>query len=434
MKAALSVVFATALATASVDAGIPTLELNGNSYSNISKVYISGGRVIILYPSGGTSAAVDKLPADFLDSWGIGGDKQAAIKAASAEQEAKDLDHAIQQGAFRRVHGVVYDTRKSQSGWVMFRGVKVYQIVSDGALIDSTPNDSYSSIPIFVRNLPDTIGDRDYISFVALPDGTYNYINKLGDTRTVRAYDVGQPCDRSEIPDRVLDGKKAFDVAALSGPRQTDIVAKLPESNELEVSGSGFFVSADGYFITNDHVVRNARRVKLKVGNDVFPATVVKEDAANDLALLKASGQFKALGLSTADADLGQAVFTIGFPDIKLQGTQPKYTDGKVSSLAGLRDDPTAYQVSVPVQPGNSGGPLVDTAGNVRGVIVARLDDMAALSAVGSLPQNVNYAIKGSVLRTFLNQSPEVKTLPENTSSTSAVELVRQSVAIVLVY
>jgi serine protease Do len=172
----------------------------------------------------------------------------------------------------------------------------------------------------------------------------------------------------------------------------------------------------------------------LKLGSTVLPATVVREDSADDLALLKVQGQFKALGISTADADLGQEVFTIGFPDIRLQGTEPKYTDGKVSSLAGLKDDPTEYQVSVPVQPGNSGGPLVDTAGNVRGVIVARLDDMAALRSVGSLPQNVNYAIKGSVLRDFAAQSPELKLVPESTATTGAVDLVRQAVAIVLVY
>ena len=434
MKAMLSLFFAAAFANACVSGVISTLELNGNSYSNISKVYLSGSRVIVLYPGGGTSATVDKLPANFLASWGISQDQQAAVKAASAEQDAKNLEHAIQQGSFRQVHGVVYDTRKAQAGWVIFRNVKVYQIVPEGALIDSTPGDDYSPVPIFVKHLPNTIGDQDYVTFVALPDGTFNYINKESDTRTVRCYDVGEPCDRPEIPDTVLAGTKAFDALPTRGMPQTDVVAKLPESSDLEISGSGFFVSADGYFITNDHVVRNAQRVKLKLGSTVLPATVVREDSADDLALLKVQGQFKALGISKADADLGQEVFTIGFPDIRLQGTEPKYTDGKVSSLAGLKDDPTEYQVSVPVQPGNSGGPLVDTAGNVRGVVVARLDDMAALRSVGSLPQNVNYAIKGNVLRDFLAQSPELKLPPESTATTGAVDLVRQAVAIVLVY
>ena len=157
MKALLSLFFAAAFANVCMSGVTSTLELNGNSYSNISKVYVSGSRVIILYPGGGTSATVDKLPADFLKSWGINQDQQDAVKAAAAGQDAKNLDRAIQQGSFRKVHGVVYDTRKSQSGWVIFRKVKVLQIVPEGALMDSTPADDYSIVPIFVRNLPNTI-------------------------------------------------------------------------------------------------------------------------------------------------------------------------------------------------------------------------------------------------------------------------------------
>ena len=67
---------------------------------------------------------------------------------------------------------MVFDTRKQQSGWVMFQNVKVYQIVTDGALVNSTPNDDSTIVPILVRNLPATVGDSDYISFVGLPDGT----------------------------------------------------------------------------------------------------------------------------------------------------------------------------------------------------------------------------------------------------------------------
>lgn len=85
------------------------------------------------------------------------------------------MQSAINAGLFRKVHSVVYDTRKSQSGFVRFSNVKVFQIVDDGALIDSAPNDPYSSVVILVRDFPSTVGDQDYISFVALPDGSYSY-------------------------------------------------------------------------------------------------------------------------------------------------------------------------------------------------------------------------------------------------------------------
>jgi S1-C subfamily serine protease len=213
-----------------------------------------------------------------------------------------------------------------------------------------------------------------------------------------------------------------------------DVVATLPESEQLYCSGSGFFISEDGYFLTNDHVVKNAHRVKLKIGGDFFDASIVREDADHDLALLKTEGTFKALRISSHEAELGQAVFTIGFPDIKLQGTEPKYTDGKISSVTGLQDNPDEYQISVPVQPGNSGGPLVDTAGNIKGIIVARLNDLAALQSMGSLPQNVNYAIKGRVLREFVSQSPDINLVSTSGTQADGVATVRQAVALVLVY
>jgi S1-C subfamily serine protease len=279
------------------------------------------------------------------------------------------------------------------------------------------------------------VSDTDYITFSARQAGVLSYVNKNGDDRTIRSYDLGRVCDWSDIPELVLSGKKSFDSLAGGNEPQTDVVATLPESDDLRASGSGFFVSADGYLVTNNHVVRNARRVKVKTGAGVFPAEVARVDETNDLALLKISGQFKPLRISTNDVQLGDPVFTIGFPAIDLQGTQPKYTDGKISSLSGIKDDPKEYQISVQVQPGNSGGPLVDMAGNVKGVIVARLDDFAALAAMGSLPQNVNYAVKGQWLRDFLSQFPDIKLRPdESITGKSTVADVQQSVALVLVY
>ena len=140
-----------------------------------------------------------------------------------------------------------------------------------------------------------------------------------------------------------------------------------------------------------------------------FSAKVVKVDAANDLALLKAEGRFAALPVAASrGVKLGGTVATVGFPNIGLQGFAPKLAKGEIASLSGAADDARYFQISVPVQPGNSGGALVDERGNVVGVVSAKLSARAALAASGSLPENVNYAIKSSYLLGFLESVPEV--------------------------
>ena len=164
---------------------------------------------------------------------------------------------------------------------------------------------------------------------------------------------------------------------------------------------------------------------------------MVRSDPTKDLALLKVKGQFKSLAFASGSgASLGESAFTIGFPNVQLQGLEPKFTDGKISSLSGLRDDPTRYQISVPVQPGNSGGPLMDRNGKVIGVVVARLNDLSVLQSSGSLPQNVNYAIKGNVALDFARRLTGVKVAyqKECASQEGAVRTTEDAVALVLVY
>src|SRR5664279_6545859 len=91
-------------------------------------------------------------------------------------------------------------------------------------------------------------------------------------------------------------------------------------------------------------------------------------------------------------AHLGGTVATVGFPNIGLQGFAPKFARGEIASLSGIQDDARYFQISVPVQPGNSGGALVDEHGNVVGVVSAKLDTAVALATSGALPENVNYA------------------------------------------
>src|SRR2546422_1073120 len=157
-------------------------------------------------------------------------------------------------------------------------------------------------------------------------------------------------------------------------------------------SGSGFFITDDGFLVTNEHVVRDATQIRLLTSAGLTSAKVVKVDAANDLALLKVEGKFAALPVTASRrVKLGGTVATVGFPNVGLHGFAPKLAKGEIASLSGAGDDARYFQISVPVQPGNSGGALVDERGNVVGVGSAELSAGAAVASGGALPENVNY-------------------------------------------
>jgi TPR repeat protein len=205
-------------------------------------------------------------------------------------------------------------------------------------------------------------------------------------------------------------------------------------------SGTGFFITEDGYFVTNEHVVKGGGQVRLVTSAGLISAKVVRVDAANDLALLKAVGKFTPLPIAASRAvRLGNTVATVGFPNIGLQGFAPKLAKGEIASLSGVQDDARYFQISVPVQPGNSGGALVDERGNVVGVVSAKLSARAALAASGALPENVNYAVKSSFLLGFLESVPEVsaKLKEPNAKERKFEEVVKdaeQAAVLVLVY
>ena len=175
------------------------------------------------------------------------------------------------------------------------------------------------------------------------------------------------------------------------------------------MSGTGFFITNDGYLLTNHHVVEGASHISIKIEKGWLSAKVVKVDNQNDLAVLKVDGKFVALPVvSSRKVGLGDEVFTVGFPQIDVQGVSAKYTKGNISSLTGIKDDLRKFQISVPIQPGNSGGPLVDEYGNVVGVVVQQLNALKLLKETGRIPQNVNYAVKSSFANSFLQSLPKV--------------------------
>ncbi|MBP6647174.1 MAG: SEL1-like repeat protein [Burkholderiaceae bacterium] len=166
-------------------------------------------------------------------------------------------------------------------------------------------------------------------------------------------------------------------------------------------SGTGFFISPDGYIATNDHVIDGADEIRIRdFRGNVSKAEVVLRDKSNDIAVLKIDGSgLSALPIrNSSEVRKGTAVFTIGFPNATIQGRESKVTEGVISSLSGLSGAPNSFQISAPIQPGNSGGPLVDMTGAVVGLTTSKLNASAMLKIGGALPENVNYAVKSNYL------------------------------------
>jgi TonB family protein len=186
-----------------------------------------------------------------------------------------------------------------------------------------------------------------------------------------------------------------------------------PIPNKLKYSGTGFMFGSKDYVITNWHVVRNTKNIKVKFLNgDKIKAEVLLKDSTNDIAFLKLerSPQLPASSLrvgNSSNVRMGDKVFTIGYPAHWVMGQNPKYTEGVVNALSGIKDDPTVFQISAQIQPGNSGGPLFNQSGEVIGITQAALDPQLAIESIGALPQNVNYAIKSSYISALLPMLPE---------------------------
>jgi len=152
-------------------------------------------------------------------------------------------------------------------------------------------------------------------------------------------------------------------------------------------------------------VIKEAARVTVVTETEVYTARVLGRHRQADIAILKIPGTHEPLSFAAGrEARLGEEVITIGFPMPMVQGISPKVTKGIISGITGYKDASFEYQFSAQVQPGNSGGPLVDRYGNIVGMIVASLNDRYLLEKSGIVPQNVNFASKSAFIRGMLAQ------------------------------
>ncbi len=189
------------------------------------------------------------------------------------------------------------------------------------------------------------------------------------------------------------------------------------------VTGTGTcFAVSDGFLMTSRHVVDTATKITV-----VFPdgrsgdAKLIRESVDNDLALLRtsvATPEWLPLG-GLNDISLGMPVFTVGFPNPEMLGSEAKFTEGNISSLSGLEEEPTLLQVSIPIQPGNSGGPVVSYSGKVLGVIESAIEEDDS----GSPMQLTNFARNAQVASLML---PSQVMLPPTSTPRSRDQLLRK--------
>ena len=207
--------------------------------------------------------------------------------------------------------------------------------------------------------------------------------------------------------------------------------AGAPRPKGKEASGTCFAVRPNGLLLTAYHVVEDAESIRVHLADGtVTEAKVQTFTAQNDLAILRVNSPtpyFLPLA-PTGSVQMGDHVFTIGYPVRHVLGQEPKFTEGSVSALSGLRGEVALLQMSVPIQPGNSGGPLVNERGEVVGVVTSSAAVKAFLSVTGTLPQNINWAVKADYARLLFNP-PTVKPLEVNRSQ--AIDRTRRAICFV---
>tara|TARA_R110002020_G_scaffold332627_1_gene548044 strand:+ start:38 stop:1837 length:1800 start_codon:yes stop_codon:yes gene_type:complete len=171
-------------------------------------------------------------------------------------------------------------------------------------------------------------------------------------------------------------------------------------------SGSGFIVSSSGHIVTNNHVINGCNEVKVHYSGEQYKASIISKDSYNDLALIKANFTPSTIfTIKNGNAELMEDIYVAGYPFGDLFNSSVKITKGIVSSLSGFENNFSNMQIDAALQPGNSGGPVIDYQGNVVGVAVAKLDLIKFVELFNSVPENTNFAIKSSVLLNFLNSN-----------------------------
>jgi len=269
------------------------------------------------------------------------------------------------------------------------------------------------------------------------PDSAFCYVN-LGEALE----GSGRPADARKAYEQAISigGYDNVNASAIGLARKRLANIPLerakesePPATESKKFGTGFVVSNQGHILTNNHIVAGCRTLATRDGK---PLQVLSKNASSDLALLQADFAPSAVAVfRTGPAPkLGDSVVAFGFPLPGLLSSEGNVSTGILSATSGLQNDVRFVQISAPVQPGNSGGPLFDSSSHVIGVVVAKLDAVKVAQLTGDVPQNVNFAVHWAEVRAFLDDAgvPYRKEISQHASTTRSTAANATKIAVAI--
>jgi len=270
-----------------------------------------------------------------------------------------------------------------------------------------------------------SFGDYDYVIWQYLPNPQQIswYVQEKGGSRNQLNFDYSSS--------QHLRIQSWIDNLALAlGTRKQKHAKSKGKQNPTTSSGTGFFINQQGYGLTNAHVVSGCSRISFRMPNHkVSKVTLIKIDQINDIAVFKTDMKTNLYGKlrSTKNVRAGEQVNVYGFPLVSTLSTSGNITSGNISALTGIGDDSRFFQITAPVQPGNSGGPLFDDKGNVIGIVTKKLNALYVASKTGDIPQNVNFALKNNIITNFLDTNGISYNSSTNSRAISLVDLTEKS-------
>jgi len=274
-------------------------------------------------------------------------------------------------------------------------------------------DEPYGQFTVYIPDGTIIVGDAKdemKIATITFPDGNI-YIGELNDD--FERHGQGKMTYSNGTTKEGIWKEDEFQYA------KNESTPKNNYSNDEELlpaaSGTGFAVTSDGYVVTNNHVIKGCTSVEIYYKGKAIQASVVNIDPIIDLALIK--GNFtpeKFYYLSPKNAKLRMTVDVIGYGFGKKISSYVKVTRGIISSVVGIQNDSSRFQIDAALQPGNSGGPIIDSNGNVVGVAVEKISIDWAKENLSALPENIGFGIKSSAVINFLDGNNIKYSTPDN--------------------